>query len=63
MIKNHEYDRLSDDTKNKIIKSEQLKVNDLIPNPIIIKTNRLEENLTEYTLKQSILNSLNEFLL
>ena len=39
IIKNHEYDRLSDETKNKLTTKEQLKVNDLILNPIIIKAN------------------------
>ena len=62
MIKNHEYDRLSQETKNKIIKDQELKVVDLIPNPIIIKTDNLKEELSEYTLKQSILNNLDEFL-
>ena len=63
IIKNKEYERLSDETKNKLIKSEQLKVDDLIPNPIIIKNNSLNEKLTEYALKQIILNNLDEFLL
>ena len=62
-IKNHEYDRLTIETKNKLIKSEQLKVDDLVPNPIVIKVNSLDETLTEYALKQSILNNLDEFLL
>lgn len=62
IIKSHEYDRLSDETKNKLIKLEQLKVDDLIPNPIIVKLNSLNEILTEYALKQSILNNLDEFL-
>ena len=61
-IKNHEYDRLSDETKNKLITKEQLKVNDLIPNPIIIKANELNEELSEYALKQLILNNLDDFL-
>ena len=61
-IKSNEYDRLSDETKNKLIKSEQLKVDDLVPNPIIVKINSLNENLTEYVIKQSILNNLDEFL-
>ena len=61
-IKSHEYDRLSEETKNKLIKSEQLKVDDLIPNPIIVKTNSLNEEITEYVLKQSILNNLDKFL-
>ena len=63
IIKNKEYERLSDETKNKLINSEQLKVDDLIPNPIIIKNNSLNEKITEYALKQIILNNLDEFLL
>ena len=62
-INNHEYDRLSDETKIKLIESKELKVNDLVPNPIIIKSNLLQEEITEYALKQIILNNLDEFLL
>jgi len=61
-IKNHEYDRLPEETKTKMTRSKELEVVDLIPNPIIIKTNNLKEELSEYTLKQSILNNLDEFL-
>ena len=61
-IKTQEYDRLSEETKNKLITKEQLKVNDLIPNPIIIQTNELNEELSEYALKQLILNNLDDFL-
>ena len=61
-IKNHEYDRLSEETKNKLVINEELKVDDLVPNPIIIKDRTLNENLTEYALKQAILNNLDEFL-
>ena len=46
-IKNHEYDRLSDETKIKLIESEKLKVNDLVPNPIIIKSNLLQEEIID----------------
>ena len=45
-IKSKEYDRLSSKTKNKLITKEQLRVNDLVPNPIIIKTNSLKEELS-----------------
>lgn len=62
IIKGHEYDRLSDETKNKLINLEQLKAYDLIPNPIIVKVNSINKGLTEYVLKQSILNNLDEFL-
>ena len=37
-IKNKEYKRLSKETKDKLINSCELKVEDLIPNPIIIKS-------------------------
>ena len=61
-IKSHEYDRLSIDAKNKLIESKELQVDELIPNPILIKVNSLDERLTEYALKQAILNNLDEFL-
>lgn len=61
-IKNREYDRLSDETKNKLIESKQLKVDDLIPNPVVVKVNSLNETVNEYALKQAILNNLDEFL-
>ncbi|MBO4246018.1 MAG: DUF1016 family protein [Bacilli bacterium] len=61
-IKSKEYDRLSSEVKGKLIAKEQLRVNDLVPNPIIIKTNTLKEELSEYALKQSILNNIDDFL-
>ena len=61
-IRNHEYDRLSNETKIKLVESKELKVDDLIPNPIVIKSNMLKEGLSEYALKQSILNNLDNFL-
>ena len=61
-INNREYDRLSSETKIKLIESGDLIVNDLVPNPIIIKSDLLKEELTEYALKQAILNNLDNFL-
>ena len=61
-IKNHEYNRLSSETKIKLIESKELKVNDLIPNPIIIKSDLLKEEISEYALKQAILNNIDDFL-
>jgi len=63
IIKTKEYDRLSETTKEKIIENKELKLDDLIPNPIIIKVNNINDKLTEYALKQVILNNLDEFLL
>ena len=61
-IKSHEYHRLSRKTKIKLIESENLMINDLIPNPIIIKSDLLKEEISEYALKQAILNNIDEFL-
>ena len=60
-IKNHEYERLSDETKRKLINEDKLQVTDLVPNPILIK-NDSKEKLSEYVLKQLILNNLDSFL-
>ena len=62
LIKHNSYNRLSNKTKTKLIESKELKVNDLIPNPIIIKSDLLKEEISEYALKQAILNSIDEFL-
>ena len=61
-IKSNEYDRLNRKTKIKLIESKKLEVNDLVPNPIVIKSNLLEEEITEYALKQIILNNIDNFL-
>ena len=61
-IKNHEYDRLSDDTKNKLKEEKELAIGDLVPNPIIVKVDSVDTKLSEYALKQAILNNLDDFL-
>ncbi|MBQ7140676.1 MAG: DUF1016 family protein [Bacilli bacterium] len=63
LIKNKSYNRLDNKTKNKLIKSENVEAYDLVPNPIIIKSNLLNDKINEYTLKQLILNNLDEFLI
>ena len=62
LIKSKEYERLSEETKNKLITNEELKLPDLVPNPILIKTEYNQENLSEYALKEAILNNLDNFL-
>ena len=62
LIKHNTYDRLSSETKTKLIESKELNVNDLIPNPIIIKSDLLKEEISEYALKQAILNNIDDFL-
>ena len=61
-IKSKEYERLSEETKNKLIPNEELKLPDLVPNPILIKSELNQEKLSEYALKQAILNNLENFL-
>ena len=62
LIKNKTYNRLSDKVKNKIINKDKIEINDLIPNPIIIRTNMLSEDVSEYALKETILNNIDYFL-
>ena len=62
LIKSKEYERLGEETKNKLITNEELKLTDLVPDPILIKTELEREKLTEYALKQAILNNLDSFL-
>ena len=61
-IKSNEYERLSKETKNKLVTNEELKLPDLVPDPLLIKSEFNIEQLTEYALKQSILNNLDNFL-
>jgi predicted nuclease of restriction endonuclease-like (RecB) superfamily len=60
-ITSHEYERLSDETKTKLIKEDKIQITDLVPNPILIR-NKSKEKLSEYALKQLILNNLDDFL-
>lgn len=61
-IKNHEYDRLSEDVKEKIKLEKDLSMGDLVPNPIIVKVDLIDNKLSEYALKEAILNNLDDFL-
>lgn len=61
-IHTHEYDRLSNETKQKLIQKDDLMVDDLVPNPIKIKSDLLKEEISEYALKEAILNNIDEFL-
>ncbi len=60
-IRNNEYDRLKETAKYKIKENEELTITDLIPNPILIKAD-ICNDITEYALKQLILNNIDEFL-
>ena len=59
-IKNNEYERLDNKTKEKLKKEEQLQVQDLIKNPIILKIDK--EIIKEKALQQLILEDMSGFL-
>ena len=59
-IKNNEYERLDNSTKEKLKKEEKLQVQDLVKNPIILKTNK--EIIKEEALQQLILEDMENFL-
>ena len=61
-IKNKEYERLPEETKNKLIYNEESKVNDLIKNPIIIKNSNNCETISEKILQKLILEDIPSFL-
>ena len=62
-IKNKEYERLDEETKNKlIINNENTNIKDFIKHPIIIKNKYNYDEISEKILKQLILEDLDSFL-
>ncbi len=61
-IKSQEYDRLPEETKEKIKNEERLEIKDVIPNPIIIKNKNNHELISEKVLQQIILEDIPSFL-
>ena len=61
-IKNKEYERLDEKTKEKLINNEEPKVNDLIKNPILIKNNHDYKEISEKILQKLILEDLPSFM-
>ena len=62
IIKNKEYERLPEKTKDKLINNEKTLVQDFIKNPIIIKNRYNYENVSERLLKQLILEDIPSFM-
>ena len=62
IVKSKEYERLPDETKNKIIKEEKLEVKDLVPNPILIKNKYNIEIIAEKVLHNLILEDIPSFM-
>ena len=64
-IKNKEYQRLDNQTKNKLINKEKLNIYDNIKNPILVNTNNNnlnKEEISEKILKEYILRDIDNFL-
>ena len=61
-IKNKEYERLSEETKNKLKIKKQINIEDFIKNPILIKNSYNYEEISEKMLKQLILEDLSSFM-
>ena len=61
-IKNHEYERLPEETKRKLITREEIKVEDLVKNPILIKNTSNYEIISEKLLQKLILDDIEKFM-
>jgi predicted nuclease of restriction endonuclease-like (RecB) superfamily len=61
-IKNNEYERLPEETKNKLLTKELSSVEDLIKNPIIIRNKYSYDNISEKALQKLILEDIESFM-
>ena len=61
-IKNKEYERLPEDTRNKLIAKEDSSIKDFIKNPILIKNNSNSEIISEKILQELILEDIESFM-
>ena len=62
IIKNKEYERLPDKTKNKLVNKEENEIEDFIKNPIIIHNPNNIEVVKEKVLQKLILEDMDNFL-
>ena len=62
IIKNKEYERLPESTKNKLITKDSFEVKDLVPNPILIRNKNDIEIATEKALNHLILEDIESFM-
>ena len=62
IIKSNEYERLSIETRNKLIEDDKLEIKDLVPNPILIKNKNNIEIATEKALHHLILEDIELFM-
>ena len=61
-IKNNEYERLDEETKKKLKNKEELKVPDLVKNPIQIRNTSYYNEISEKVLQKLILEDIPSFL-
>ena len=61
-IKSKEFERLPVKTRNKLIYKDKVKLNDLVPNPILIKNKNNIEIITEKALHNLILEDFESFM-
>ena len=61
-IKSHEYERLDENTKNKLINNEESNIIDNIKNPILIKNSNNYEEISEKILQKLILEDISTFM-
>ena len=61
-IKSNEYERLPNDTKNKLINKNESDVIDFVKNPILIRNNKNMEIISEKILQRLILEDISSFL-
>ena len=61
-IKSNEYERLDDNTKNKLINNDNVEVLDLVKNPIIINNKYNLTDIKENVLKKLILDDIEGFM-
>ena len=61
-IKNKEYERLDEETKNKLINNEKLNIKDNIKNPILIKNIHNYTERTEKILQKLVLEDISSFM-
>jgi predicted nuclease of restriction endonuclease-like (RecB) superfamily len=61
-IKSHEYERLPEETKTKLINQGKPNIKDLVPNPIIINNKNNKNIISEKLLHQLILENILDFM-
>ena len=60
-IKSNEYERLPEDTKNKLIEHKETNINDFVKEPIVIKNNNYND-ISEKALQKLIIEDIPHFL-